>query len=378
MKLKHFFYLIALSTIILSCETPLNVDVFTEVYPDGSCRKILQNRVPVSFMLGDTSENSLKYFPMAIDTTQWDISWRYKNGDINTQYPIGYSDIEYLKIDTSCSDNDFEFTISKHFNSVDEMNHYLSANKYCGTTISYSLKKQFCWFFTYYTYTELYPKLNFKIDLVPISKYFDEHEAEYWFNGNPQLVRGMNGIEINEFCRALENKYNKWLSNILWNEEYRIYVDNYDHLRLNISKSEFAELSDTIFNKQNDSTLLNINHALDRYFNTNQFSEFANKNDSLFDYNENAGDFFNLFLTPQSIIYNHTLKLPGKVLGGNYYQVDGNGLMSWRITPERVLLKDYTVYAKSRKANWWAFAVSLLVVFAAIYNIFFMKKRKFF
>lgn len=377
MKLKHFLNLIALSAIMSSCETILNIDVFTEVYPDGSCRKVFQNRVPLSFMLGEKFENGQNYFPQTIDTTQWDVSWKYKDGNINTKYPIQQSDIEHFKIDTASLDNDFELTISKHFDSVDEMNSFLSTNKYCGTQASYTLKKQFRWFFTYYTYTELYPKLNFKTNLLPISNYLDEHEAEYWFNGNTQLLTGMNGIEINEFCQELERKYNRWIRHLLWNEEYRIYVDNYDRLQLNISKSEFISLSDTIFNQQGDMLILDMSHVLDKYFDTKQFSEFINQNVPLFDYDETNGDFFELFLNPQSVVHNNTLKLPGKVLSGNYYQLDNNGLMSWRVTPARVFLKDYTVYAKSRKANWWAFTVSLLIVFAAMYSVFFIKKDKY-
>ncbi len=376
MKLKHFLSLIAFSAIMLSCDTILNVDVFTEIYPDGSCKRVFQNRVPLSFMMNDTCKKSRQYFPFAIDTTQCEVSWKYKGGDTNTQYPIQQSDIERLKIDTASLGNDFEVTISKHFGSVDEMNAFLEGNKYCGTTVSYSLEKQFRWFFTYYTYTERYPKLNFQTDLVPISKYLDGNEADYWFNGNMQLVKGMNGMETNEVCREVEKKYNKWLRHIFWNEEYRIYADNFDKLQLDIPKSEFIRVSDTIFNQQNDEALLEINPVLDRYFNTNKFSEFAKQNDSLFDYDENSGKFFDLLLNPQSVVYNYTLKLPGKVLTGNYYQTADSGLMSWRITPARAFLNDYEVSAKSRKANWWAFAVSLLVVSAAVYSAFFMKKRK--
>ena len=379
MKPKFYIYLIVLLLIIMSCTPKSNINMLTVIHADGSCDKEFQNTVNWRFMLGDTARQNSTAFPVKIDTAVWQVSWQYREGETQTRFPINLADIQLLKIDTTKSDADFQFKIRKHFKSVDEMSRFASINTWNGAKIHYSLNKQFRWFYTYYTYTETYPKLQLTNDLTPVSKYFTDAEAQYWFNETPDLTSGMNGLEINDLNKKLEEKYNQWMSHILWNEYYKVYIENYDKLNLPLSQVEFTQLSDTLFEKEGHDAFnlekLEIDKVLDKHFQTKSFSEFAVKNDTLF--NLATDKLLKMDFFEQTTHYNYSLQLPGKALNGNYYAQTDDGALHWNVTSARMFLQDYVIRAESRKANWWAFAITFIILAAAIVSYFVPKKRTF-
>lgn len=379
MKPKFYLYLIAILLITLSCKPKSNINMLTVIHADGSCDKEFQNTVDWLFMIGDTTIKNSTAFPVKIDTAVWQVSWQYQDGEIHTRFPLTLADLQSLKIDTTKSDAHFQLKIRKHFNSVDEMSRFEPINAWNHAKIHYSLNKQFRWFYTYYTYTETYPKLQIAKDLTPVSKYFTDEEAQYWFSGTPDLSRGMNGLETNDLNKNLEEKYNRWLSHILWNEYYKVYVENYDKLNLKLSQAEFTQLSDTLFEKEGkaafDLEKPNLDKVLDKHFQTKTFSEFAGKNDSLFNLAIDKLLKSDLFL--EEIHCNYSLQLPGKILSGNYYSQTDDGALHWNVTSVRMFLQDYVIRAESRKTNGWAFFIAFIVLLAAVLSYFVPKKRTF-
>jgi hypothetical protein len=71
--------------------------------------------------------------------------------------------------------------------------------------------------------------------------------------------------------------------------------------------------------------------------------------------------------------YTHVINMPWTVVQTNADSIAGNRLQ-WNPSSMKFTLKDYTMYAESRKANYWAFIVSGLLV--AFTGYLFLRKQK--
>jgi hypothetical protein len=71
--------------------------------------------------------------------------------------------------------------------------------------------------------------------------------------------------------------------------------------------------------------------------------------------------------------YTHVINMPWAVVRTNADSVSGNRLQ-WNPSSMKFILKDYTMYAESRKANYWAFAVSAFVIVITV--SLFLRKSK--
>lgn len=374
MNSKNYFLLILLMLIGVSCRKG-TTNMLTIINADGSCEVEFENDVQPSFMVADSTKvPTSPYFPVKTDST-WQLSWQKDDGEIHTNFPLKPTDP--ILINNDSAQNEFHVKIRKHFSSVYKMTELDTIKQLDNQKIKYDLKTQFRWFYTYYTYTETYPKLKFTKNTVPISKYMTDEEAKYWFNGSPDITKGMNGMEANDLSKDLEGKFNTWISNILWNEEYKVFVENYDKLsNPPVSQTQFVMLSDTIFEKKAQNLLedgnFDVDKILDDYFHTKCYSDFAQKNDSLFNnkQDENLTDMSFVF---DKVILNYSLQMPGKVLNGNFSSKD-NKTLTWKVTSQRMFLQDYVIQAESRKANWWAFLITILIVFTTV-GFRFIKKK---
>jgi len=373
MNSKHYFLLILLMLIGVSCQKS-NMDMLTIINADGSCEKEFKSIVDSSFMTGDFIGKTPKfqYFPVEIDST-WQLSWQKNDGEIHTNFPLKPTDSILMNNDST--KNVFHVKIRKHFSSVEEMSKLDSVNEWNGQKVNYELKKQFRWFYTYYTYTETYPKLRPLKNAVPISKYMTDEEANYWFNGSPDITIGMNGMETNDLCKDLEQKFNTWISNILWNEEYKVFVENYEKLaNPPVSLTQFVMLSDSIFEKKVqrkkmlDDGNFDVDKILDDYFQTKCYSDFAQKNKNLFE--PKSEDLWSILL-PNTLYY--SLQMPGKVVNGNFSSKN-NETLTWKVTSQRMFLQDYVIQTESRRANWWAFLITIIICVGAL-SLLFLKKK---
>ncbi len=370
MNSKNYLLLILLMLIGISCQKG-TTNMLTIINSDGSCEIEFENDVQSSFMTGDST---ISYFPVKLDST-WKISWQKDGGEFHTNFPLKPTDS--ILINNDSTKDEFHIKIRKHFTSVEEMSKLDSVKMWNGQKVNYKLNKQFRWFYTYYTYTETYPKLKLAKNAVPISKYMTDEEAKYWFNGNPDITKGMNGMEANDLSKDLEQKFNTWISNILWNDEYKVFVENYNKLvHPPISQTQFVMLSDTIFEKKAQNMLedanFDVDKILDDYFHTKCYSDFAQKDDSLFNnkQSENLTDISFLF---DRVMLNYSLQMPGKVMDGNFNSQNDETL-TWKVTSQRMFLEDYVIQAESRKANWWAFTLTILLIGASA-SIFLFRKR---
>ena len=361
---------------VASCTQPS--DMLTVIAPDGSCyREFTANANPL-FLSGDTT-GKLNPFPVDIDAS-WKITWKYKNSKLQTTFPVKKSVLDSILKNTSSvieikkkwnsdqSSPDLIVYASKNYKSVNEMDTLFKLKRshpWSSFRVKHLLDTKFRWFYTYYRYTETYPKLVTNFD-IPIEKYMTKEEALFWFTGKPDLVEGMNGVEIREYVGSLEDNFHKWFNKNLWDSEYKILLENYDNIaRIQVSKERLTSLRDSIFNaKVNKAEDFKMEQILDDYFKTGIFSTYWKTEDCP------MAKFEHDFNNQGSILFfggafKYKLIMPGKVTHQNNAVVHGDTLV-WNLTAYRMIPSNYVIEAQSRKANIWAFILTGLILVIAI------------
>ena len=65
----------------------------------------------------------------------------------------------------------------------------------------------------------------------------------------------------------------------------------------------------------------------------------------------------------------------GRGIIGNSLAGNDQHVISYRLTGERLISGNYSITAQSRVTNIWAFAITAIVIFTAVY-LYIRKKRK--
>ena len=361
-----FLVLIALN----SCDKRHH-EMVTRINPDGSCYRELTASVDSVFMVNDTAHHP---FPVDLDTN-WMVTFTKKtpagNETLRKKFSIG----KLVDYDTSIS----RFvTVHRDYSSVQEMDSLFKfANCDWSKVVPKSdLQKKFRWFYTYYYYTETYPKVN-PFTRIPITNYVTNEEIQAYTGDNTDLFKGKIGVEVKDILTQIEGKINAWLNRSTYEEMFNFYLKYYRYLGdMPVDSATFLHLKDSIYKKIEDSTKYDnayfASDLFDKYFKTKAYSE-AKAPEEIEEKGEKelAGlftfeDYFKMSLTNQ-------LLMPGKVLETNT-QVMKHDTLSWDLTAYRFFFNDYTLTAKSRLPNTWAFLLTgflILIVFLS----FFIKRK---
>ena len=378
--LQKMLFCVAL-ILATSC-TDSSDKVLTVIHADGSCRREFTACADSAFMTGSIAEKN-NPFPVEIDSTYL-IAWKYKDGEIRTDFPISQSVYDSLILtDTTTpkptkSEDDFLVFASKNYKSVEEMSKdskLKPSHAWSDKRIKHSFEKKIKFFYSYFTYKETYPGMEFPFK-TPIENYMSEEEADFWFTGEPNLLQGMNGLEAREYLNELGEKYDKWFARSLWDLQYGIFTSNYDMIKNPpVSKEELIHLEDTIFETSFKSSktmrfMDKISVCLDNYYNTKVFSEFAETGNTGNTCNENSVE--EIFMLMFGDSYAYQLIMPGEIIYTN--GINRNDTLNWRLSSNRMFRGDYVIEAQSRKLNVWLLV--LTGMFAITTTVIFVYKRR--
>lgn len=388
MKNSIYAIIILVSALIFfSCKSG-NPKFTTVINPDGSCYKEIEAYADSAFMVGDTARSN----PLDVDLdSTWKISWN--NIAPEQKWPLKSWTWDSLHIkDTvkvrgfleNSHKNMLKVKARRDFSSVSEMaRNFRLTHKHKWRDIQplYSFDRRFRWFYTYYSYREVYPKIK-TLNRIPFDRYFTNEEAEFWFNGNQDLIKGMNGIEIKEEAEKIEQKFNYWFGHNIWDEEFEVLLDNY-HLLKNpsVSVERLKAAKDSIFlkNIQYMKLLSNSNTdeekdfgtMIDDYFKTRAFSELYNrKGNPLRAYEESMDEWPFMKYFEADLDYN--LVMPGKIMEAGNAVLKGDTI-SLNLTAYRMVYSDCEIRVTSRKANVWAFVVTGIIIMLAAGSMFVKK-----
>lgn len=365
---------------LLAVSCTSRTDLLTVVNPDGSCYRQFTRTVDSAFMCGDTTDAANR-FPIKVDSS-CTVSWNYGESGFSSEFPL--SKVQYDSVvnsvpaDSSKIMRSFEAVVRQDFPSVEEMGRtfrFKPEHEWSRMKVKASLQKKFRWFYTYYNYREIYPKIEINIS-VPLEKYMSKDEARFWFTGEPNILQGMNGIEIREYMGNLEDQYNQWATRNIWDAYYVVLLANYDSIsNPPVTKDRLAILKDSILEaggKNFDD--FKMEKTLNKYFHTTVFSElWKTENSPMSKFDTEFSE--QPFVKYSSKSFTYTLILPGKVITSNNGIVNGHKLV-WTLTAERMMYDDYALDAQSRKPNIWAFLLSGVVVVIAICSFLYKPGRR--
>jgi hypothetical protein len=337
MKACKIIILSILSMIIASCSS-VHYNIVTRINPNGTVWREIQTTTSKTDSLPELFPYNLSY------------GWEIVQTDTVVE--------EYLS-----PKNKKNVKIRKKFNSVNDLSADLRSDLIFPTAKE-SLKKRFRWFYTYYEFAAIYPKITDK-GRVPLEEYLTKSEQYFYFQGAMSPFKGMNGMELKEVLDDIETRFLKWYNRSMYEESYDIIL----HFSAADFQPELSTVKDTVFSileKQNieHPNAKDICLALDKHFSTDLFSRLFRENeremDSMFEERLKIVD----NLLKYSIQYE--LILPGKIMTSNT-DIQNGGALKWNVNLYRFLSDDYELTAESRKINLWALAVALLLVVFSVF-----------
>jgi hypothetical protein len=369
-----------------SCSQP--TDMLTVINSDGSCYREFSEYADSAFLRGNTSPDH-NPFPVEIDST-WKIGWSFKNSGLRTDFPLSKSTLDSILKLTSKEGSTPKTALSprlkskvnnlvfarRNYKSVEGMDttfRLKKSNEWSLIKVKHRLEKQFRWFYTYYTYRETYPMIKTGFAL-PIENYMTKDEAQFWFTGKPNILQSMNGLEMREYLGKIEDSYNKWITQNLWNAEYKVLLNNYDSLsKKPVAKEQLQTLKDSIYNsKIKNLDDVDMEKVLNSFFKTDAFSElWKNENSPMKKFEKDFNKKFTFFFSQS---FNYKLILPGKIIQSGDAIIHGDTLV-WKLSSYRLIPADYVIEAQSRKANVWAFILTGILALVVIASFLWKPKK---
>jgi hypothetical protein len=371
MKKLHWFIPALSGLLVLSCNQT-DTRMYTVINPDGSCYKLIEANSDSAFITGDTAKSNP--FNVDLDST-WEVSWSYITPEYKTNWPL-----QSWKWDTAHKHETLNVRAKRHYASVDDMaKNFRLSQQHVWSSLKpkYFFEKQFRWFYTYYTYRETYPKIK-TLDRIPLERYLTRDEAEFWFKGNPDMIKGLNGFEIKELTDKIDGNFNRWFSHNVLDEQYDFLLQQYPEIKgAPADRNTFIAMKDSAIQLclnegQNETKEALLAEIYDRLFKTKAFSNFNYQDDSnkLKELEEAILERFINYFTSG---LDYHLILPGKILMAERARISGDTL-SFNLTAERLVYSDYEIGATSRRANTWAFVLTGIIVLLAVGSMFVRRK----
>lgn len=280
-------------------------------------------------------------------------------------------------LDFQSSERVLEAKMSKNFSSVGEMCAAWSKFEKKDYSIQSvgTLSTKFAWFYTFYTFSECF---HFPEGVVtaPLKNYLKPEECRYWSTGKPNILENIVGRNAASKLMFLERQVNKWQSDIFINKFMDVFSENWQHLGdIEITKDFFNKSRADVVSAWNiDDKVVggnNMDVFLDRFFKTDAFSKACSDSESPISKALARLDKHIKELCGRS--YTCTLRMPGEIINHNTGKLDKNVLV-YKLDADK-LVDHYDVVVISRKANIWAFVITILVIVAAVVS-YFLKIRR--
>lgn len=349
MKTSRIFPIWILILCMTSCSTYHVIN--TRINRDGSMTRGLSTVGDSAFMNGDNSHSPFLY----ILNDEWAIT-RY---DTVTAFEFMNDKVK------------FNVRAERTFASPAAFSRKMQAkeNLKALAVPREELKKQFCWFYTYYTYSAVYKNLS---DSLPISLnlFLSDAEQRVLFQGEMSALKGMNGMERYEVLDGMSAKFENWFKRCEFEITYDAIIIELRNNTKTSYNDRLADVRDSVYNsikfdaqEADHLTCEKVSHQLDSYFHTTLFSTFVSQNE------QKIGDLIEqkqklLALFEHNIYF--SLEMPGTVVEANT-ELRNQDALIWKVDAYRFLSHDYVLKAQSRTCNVWAFVATTLLLLVGVY-----------
>ena len=358
MKTSSFFGIVLGAALFLTSCEKANVKMHTIVHEDGFCER----QISYSTIMSKEMRDSL---------------WQGDVVRLAQPIPECLNTKAFMGTHTEVEGDTVTTTFLREFHSAEEMCQQtpLQLN---GTRLKSQarLEKHFRWFYTEYTFTEVFNCVGDTFKIAP-TNYADKDVISFWFTGHPNLIEGLSGAEASEKLSNMEPFVSKWLNDNLYQVCFDYIVSHYDSIpNPPVSREGFIALHDSLatFLLKDHDDILNVNatETLRSFFHSDAYAMF-------FDEGNPCGKAMNKELANRLNIFwfnvPYTLSMPGTVVDAGT-GVCRDGIIYYPFTGERMIPHDYVISATSRVTNVWAFVVTLLVIAIAVGSFFYRKKNK--
>lgn len=350
--------LLIAAALFSSCTEQSDVRMHTSVNADGTCTRI----VSYSKIMSQKMRDSL-----------WTDSSQRRALPVPECLEISGSTYSYTQV----GNGDTVTSVLTHdYNTVAEMSEdmplQLNGAQLKATS---SFTKQFRWFYTDYTFTEVFSSVG-DIFTHPITDYVDDDVASFWFTGQPDILQGLSGAEIAEKIDPIERSVTNWLNDNIFQLNFDFIANHYDSvINPPVSREQFVAQRDSFrdFVMKSDEVLksgdiMSVDEikVFKDFFHSDAYAFFFDKTPSgKALVKENLKIWSALEL---SVPY--TLTMPGKITSAGT-GVCQNDTVFYPLTGERLIPHDYTISATSRVNHVWAYIVTVIAfLLASVYVLY--------
>lgn len=322
--------------LLLFCTSCLEVEVSTEVKPDGSIVRTIITE-------GDSLSIFESHFPIPKDTT-WEIT------------------LEMSRDDSGNATDNLIYTARKQYESYRDVNQdfQITDPNQVGINIDLSVKKRFRWFFTVLEYREQY-RVNNPIDAVPLSDYLKEGEIDLWLRVSRDEEELVDSSET-AAAEVIDEKINQWVYQNRYEAFYGLIYDTAQRFGGDVISPMTVEAGrDSLQARFEDDWPYYVDELIELFgaiLGEEQVNRLVELNPEPFDVFQEQVDFFDE-MTEDTYI--NEVTMPGIIVDSNARSVEGN-TVTWEDITYLFIFYDVNMQVTSRHLNWWMIGISAVVV----------------
>ncbi|MBN8651283.1 MAG: hypothetical protein J0L67_07640 [Cytophagales bacterium] len=323
-------------TTLMACEHTVSME--TTVHPDGQLDKTIYLEV-------EQKQKKLKEsFIHFIDTIQ-----------LNEWQALDSAEIPaYLK-----PGEDKKFIgYKKHFVSSEEANQHLASQNDTLFRVTSSFDKKFRWFFTYLVYSDTYHAIN-RLDY-PTTEFFTPEDFQF-INRLPaegKAITPADSLYLKQLNEKISDHYGNraffeaYFSLLL--EQVNKQLPNTDHAKKLLATKEKLYQIVLADKDLEDDFVQFFADSLQIPLRLDSFPDYVLAENNL----ERK---INFISTAYDGKYTHAIHMPWTIVNTNADSVSGNSAY-WAPPAVKFLLHDYSLSVEARKTNYWAIALTVLVM----------------
>jgi hypothetical protein len=346
---KNIINVIFLTIIIILTNGCEDTTTTTEIFPDGSCQRTIVVKSDSNDIFNDAF-----FVPKS---PSWTVDQKWET--------LG------KKTDTG-GNKQFIYTAKKFFPGVTELNDEWSQKQGDSykVKINVSLEKRFAWFFTYFSYQEIYRDF-FPFRQVPLEEYFSPEELKIVKLSLADEDRAKE-IYPEDILKKIGEKFDTWTARAIFEEFYLILLEEVKKLnRPDLKPELMVSQKEALFTECRDINWFEKGWTMDMLKkcevilqttgivkiweqDKKAFSQFEGKMQAL---DSLIGDEFT-----------NEVIMPGLITDTNAETVKGRKV-TWNFKMDNFFLTDYEMWVTSRRVNWWVVGIAaflLILVLAAL------------
>jgi hypothetical protein len=297
--------------------------------------------------------------------------------------------------DSSSGEKQYVYLASRTFKDIDELNSWLATDTSMGTIKPMvSLKKKFCWFYTHYEYSEVYP-MTFPFQKIPVDSFLTDMEQSVIMDDDRTVYSSKDGkmiwrvketeyayspadsAEIEQISKNCEKKLGRWMVASIIEDYVDVLNKHFKNEAIVRAISQKKDIWNDAVDKKYDMkssdfvTADFLNSIGDSLMGSGRLQELYVNNPEVFDeFDQKIRKARDLGVEDS---FSHTLSLPGKMYSTNSEKVSPSEI-EWKLEPMYFALKDYEMKASSRVANPWIMVLSGLLA-AGLIGVIFAKRK---